>query len=395
MRFIREVLKYVIQLIAMSKLPLEGLIVLEFSQYLSAPSAGLRMADLGARVIKIERPALGDAGRKLAIKNLWVDDSSLLFHTINRNKESFTADIKDAEDLAILKKLVEKADVITHNFRPGVMEKVGLDYLSLKKINSGIIYAEITGYGKTGPWKNRPGQDLLLQSMTGLAYTTGNEDDHPVPFGLAIADNLCGAQLVQGILAALIRRSKTGEGALIELSLMESLLDFQFELLTTYQNSGTLPKRSGISNGNPLLGAPYGLYKTADGFIAIAMTPIKVLATAVDCAALQAFTQEHTFKQRDEIKAILSDHLQRQPSAYWIKLLHSHNVWAIEVLDWQKLMNHDGYKCLQMEQSISISANKKIFTTRCPIRVNGRRLFSGISAPQLGAHNQKIMKEFF
>src|SRR6476661_8377751 len=112
----------------MMELPLKGLIVLEFSQYLSGPSAGLRLADLGARVIKIEKPGSGDAGRKLSIKDLWVDDSSLLFHTINRNKESFAADLKNPADLAIVKKIIEKADVLIHNFRPGVMQKIGLDY---------------------------------------------------------------------------------------------------------------------------------------------------------------------------------------------------------------------------------------------------------------------------
>src|SRR4026208_2578180 len=129
------------------ELPLEGLVVLEFSQYLSGPSAALRLADLGTRVIKIEKPNGGDAGRKLAIKNLWADDSSLLFHTINRNKESFTADMKSAEDMDLIKRLIKKADVITHNFRPGVMEKVGLGYKSVKEINPKIIYGEITGYG--------------------------------------------------------------------------------------------------------------------------------------------------------------------------------------------------------------------------------------------------------
>jgi CoA:oxalate CoA-transferase len=183
----------------MSHLPLKGLVVLEFSQYLSGPSAGLRLADLGARVIKIERPNGGDAGRKLSIKNLWVDDSSLLFHTINRNKESFTANLKNEEDLAAVKKLIEKADVMIHNFRPGVMQRSGLDYEKVQQINPRIIYAEISGYGKEGPWKGKPGQDLLLQSITGLAYTTGNGKNAPVPFGVAIVDILCGAQLVQGI----------------------------------------------------------------------------------------------------------------------------------------------------------------------------------------------------
>jgi crotonobetainyl-CoA:carnitine CoA-transferase CaiB-like acyl-CoA transferase len=125
----------------MKNLPLKGVTVLEFSQYLSGPSAGLRLADLGARVIKVERPGKGDACRKLAIKNLWMDESSLLFHTINRSKESFTADLKNPEEVAIVKELIKKVDIVTHNFRPGIMEKVGLDYASVKKINEKIIYA--------------------------------------------------------------------------------------------------------------------------------------------------------------------------------------------------------------------------------------------------------------
>ena len=184
----------------MTDLPLKGLIVLEFCQYLSGPSAGLRLADLGARVIKIEKPGTGDAGRKLAIKDLWVGNDSLLFHTINRNKESFTANLKDATELELIKKLIKKADVLIHNFRPGVMEKTGLGYEVVRELNPRIIYAEISGYGKIGPWKDKPGQDLLLQSMTGLAFTTGNGTNGPVSFGVAIADILCGSQLVQGIL---------------------------------------------------------------------------------------------------------------------------------------------------------------------------------------------------
>jgi CoA:oxalate CoA-transferase len=348
-----------------SRLPLEGLLVLEFSQYLSGPVAGLRLADLGARVIKIERPERGDAGRRLSIKDLWTDDSSLLFHTINRNKESFTADLKNADDLVDVKKLIEKADVLTHNFRPGVMEKIGLDYEKVKQINPRIIYGEISGYGKEGPWKNRPGQDLLLQSMSGLAYTTGNAKDNPMPFGLAIADNLCGSQLVQGILGALIRRQKTGKGALIEVSLLESLLDFQFELLTTYHSSGHLPQRSGISNGHPLLHAPYGIYATTDGHIAIAMVDINQLARSIACDELLTYEQKDAFNLRDEIKTILTKHLLTQSSAYCV---------------------------LEMEQTIQTNG-KTITTTRCPIRINGEKIFSAQPAPQLGEHKEKIIEE--
>jgi len=377
----------------MMNLPLKGLVVLEFSQYLSGPSAGLRLADLGARVIKIERPGKGDAGRKLAIKNLWVDDNSLLFHTINRNKESFTADLKNEADIAVLKKLVAKADVVIHNFRPGVMEKSGFGYETLQQINPRIIYAVISGYGTTGPWKNKPGQDLLLQSITGLAFTTGNGSNGPVPFGISIADILCGAQLVQGILGALIRRQKKNTGALIEISLMESLLDFQFELLTTYYASHRQPQRSKINNGHPLLGAPYGIYKTADGYIALAMMDLQVLANAIECDAVKIFLQQQAFAERDAIKKILAAHLVTQNTGYWLSHLQQQDLWAMEVLDWEQLMEHEAYKVLQMEQTVH-TGNKTIVTTRCPIRINGKKLFTDNPAPQLGEHNEKIKKDF-
>ena len=376
----------------MMELPLKGLMVLEFSQYLSGPSAALRLADLGARVIKIEKPKSGDAGRKLAIKNLWADDSSLLFHTINRNKESFTADLKNADDIIIIKKLIGKADVLIHNFRPGVMDKLGLGYTTAKEINPRIIYAKISGYGKEGPWKNKPGQDLLLQAMTGLAYTTGDGSNGPVPFGIAVGDILCGAQLVQGIIAALIRRQKTGTGALIEVSLMESLLDFQFELLTTYFTNDKQPQRSMINNGHPLLSAPYGLYKTTDGYIALAMMDIHELADAINCKELKDFPKDEVFAKRDEIKKLLADCFVNESSSHWIDQLHESGLWAIEVFDWEQMMDHEAYQSLQMEQALNIS-DKKIMTTRCPIRINGERLYADKGAPKLGENKKKIMTE--
>jgi len=375
-----------------STLPLNDLVVLEFSQYLSGPSAGLRLADLGARVIKIEKPGSGDAGRKLSIKDLWVDDNSLLFHTVNRNKESFAADLKSEGDLETIKKLIGKADVMIHNFRPGVMKKIGLDYTAARKINEKIIYGEISGYGIQGPWKDKPGQDLLLQSMTGLAYTTGNANNGPVPFGIAIADILCGAQLVQGILAALVRRQKKGMGALIEISLLETLLDFQFELLTTYYSSNKQPERSYISNGHPLLSAPYGIYTTADGHLALAMMDITALAKAINCKALAGFSNDQAFTERDVIKDILVKHLSGQTTAHWLNNLQQQGLWAMEVLDWEKMMQHEAYKKLDMEQII-YSNGKKIITTRCPVRINGQKLVAAAPAPQVGEHNKKICKD--
>ncbi len=374
-------------------LPLKGLIVLEFSQYLSGPSAGLRLADLGARVIKIERPEGGDPCRKLSIKNLWVGEDALNFHAINRNKESFTADLKNPEDLDLVKKLILKADVITHNFRPGVMEKIGLAYSDVQKINKRIVYAEITGYGRKGPWKNKPGQDLLLQSLSGLAYTTGDDGDGPMPFGLSIVDSICGIHTVQGVLAALIRRQKSGVGAYVELSLLESAISLQFELFTTHYHSKAGIKRSAVSNGNPLLGAPYGIYKTADGHISLAMMNIPQLTEVLSITELAQYTQKDVFAKRDEIKAIISGKLLTQNNTYWLDRLKDAGLWASEVNDWNVLRETDLYKSVQIENRVSVNGTEAYVTTRCPIRINGERLFSHKPAPLLGQHTKKIKEE--
>lgn len=371
------------------QLPLKGIVVLEFSQYLSGPCAGLRLADLGAHVIKIERPQKGEAGRKLVIKNLWADESSLLFHTINRNKESFTADLSDPQDMQWIKRLIGQADVITHNFRPGVMKKKGLHYEAVKEINPGIVYTEISGYGNDGPWKNKPGQDLLIQSLSGLTHSTGNYDDNPLPFGLGIGDYLCGNQAVQFILGALIRKKKTGLGAFLQLSLMETLIDFQFEFFTTYFQSKRQHKRSAVNNGHSLLSAPYGIYKTRDGYIAIAMMPLQKLNAAIACEALNQFKEEEAFEKRDEIKAVISEHLLTATTASWLEKTQPLDLWVMPVLNWRQLKETEGYKVLQMEQQVALN-DKEITTTRCPVRINGQLFLSTKPAPAVGQHTENI-----
>ena len=255
--------------------PLEGLMVVDMSQFLSGPSATLRLADLGARVIKIERPGSGDLCRNLYISNLELDGDSSLFHSINRNKESFVADLKDEHGRSSVVDLIRRADVVVHNFRPGVIEKLSLDYESVAAINPGVVYGEISGYGDKGPWRGKPGQDLLVQSLSGLLWLSSDADAPPTPFGVAIADLYAGAHLVQGILACLVRRGISGKGGKVQVSLLESILDFQFELISTYLNDGHKdPQRSTVNNAHAYLGAPYGVYRTSDGYISLAMGSI-------------------------------------------------------------------------------------------------------------------------
>jgi len=246
--------------------PLDGLLVLDFTRVLSGPYCTMLLADMGARVIKIEQPGRGDDTR--AWGPPFLNGESAYFLSINRNKESFAADLKNAHDQKRVRELLRHADVMIQNFRPGVMEKLGFDYEAVRKLNPRLVYGEVTGYGQQGPWRNKPGQDLLLQSLSGLTWLSGDADQPPVPFGLAVVDLFAGAHLVQGILACLVRRGITGAGGKVEVSLLESILDFQFEVLTTHLNDGgQLPHRSAVNNAHAYLGAPYGIYATADGTV--------------------------------------------------------------------------------------------------------------------------------
>ena len=376
--------------------PLEGLTVLEFSQFLSGPYAGLRLADLGARVIKIERPEVGDLCRNLYISDTDLEGDSTLFHAINRNKESFAANLKDAKDIELVKKLIEKADIITQNFRPGVIERIGLDYKNVKKINPKIVYGTISGYGSDGPWSSLPGQDLLAQSRTGLVWLNGNGGEAPTPMGLAVADMLAGHTLVEGILAAVIKRFRTDNGSHVETSLVEALLDFQFEVLTTYFNDGNRkPQRSSYNNAHAYLSAPYGIYKTSNGYIAIAMTPLPQLGELLDLNSIKNLhNQKEWFTKRDEIKKNIGDWIEKQTTEHWLSILEPADIWCAKVLDWETMVKHEGFKILDMVQRIKRDDGLDIETLRCPIKIDGEIFKSSKAAPKIGNDNNSIMKEF-
>ena len=376
--------------------PLEGLTVLEFSQFLSGPYAGLRLADLGARVIKIERPDVGDLCRNLYISDTDLERDSTLFHAINRNKESFAANLKDQTDLESVKKLIEKADIITQNFRPGVIERIGLDYESVKKINPKIVYGTISGYGSEGPWSSLPGQDLLAQSRTGLVWLNGNGGEAPTPMGLAVADMLAGHTLVEGILSAVIKRFRTGKGSHVETSLVEALLDFQFEVLTTYFNDGNRkPQRSSYNNAHAYLSAPYGIYKTSNGYIAIAMTPLPNLGELLNLDSIKNLhDQKEWFTKRDDIKKNIGDWVEKESTEHWLSILEPADIWCAKVLDWETMVKHEGFKILDMVQRIQRDDGLDIETLRCPIKIDGEIFKSNKAAPKIGNDNININKEF-
>ena len=381
----------------MTEFPLAGLLVVDMCQFLSGPYASLRLQDLGARVIKIERPDGGDLSRRLYLTDTEVGGDSTNFHAINRSKESLALDLKDASDLAALKTLLGRADVVLQNFRPGVIGRLGLDYDAVKAINPRIVYASITGYGNEGPWVTRPGQDLLAQARAGLMWLNGDEGQGPVPFGLAVADMLAGSAACQGILACLVRRGITGLGAHVETSLIEALIDFQFEVLTAYLNDGQRqPTRSRFRSAHAYLAAPYGVYPTVDGFLAIAMTPIDKLADLFRLEALAPYRDQpgSWFSARDTIKRIIADHVATASTDHWLSILEPADIWCARVLNWDELMAHEGFQALDMLQTVSREDNVSIRTTRAPLRIDGKRPRTSRAAPLIGEQSQAIRREF-
>ncbi|WP_299553100.1 CaiB/BaiF CoA-transferase family protein [Seonamhaeicola sp.] len=375
--------------------PLEDILIIDLSQFLSAPSATLRLADLGARVIKVERPETGDICRQLYVSNTILNGESSVFRAINRNKESFQADLKNDIDKQRVLKLIEQADVLVHNFRPGVIDRLGLDYDIIKKINPGIVYGEISGYGSEGPWASKPGQDLLLQSLSGLTWLSGNEGNGPTPIGLAIADILSGAHLVQGILAALLKRSKTGEGSKVSVSMLESILDFQFESITTFYHDGGQPTiRPKSNSAHAYLGAPYGVYQTADGYLALAMGSIPFLGELLGNGKLVEFQEVASwYDRRDEIKDLLATTLLQENTEHWLSILEPADIWCASVMNWEELFELEGFKVLDMIQNVRMGDGFEYETTRCPIRIDGDILKSPLGSPALGEHTQSIINE--
>jgi crotonobetainyl-CoA:carnitine CoA-transferase CaiB-like acyl-CoA transferase len=370
--------------------PLDGLLVIDMAQFLSGPSAALRLADLGARVIKVERPGSGDICRTLYLSDTDVAGDSTLFHAINRNKQSLAADLKDPVDARRVHRLIDQADVVIQNFRPGVAVRLGFGPAALRARNPRLIVGSISGYGEDGPWAGLPGQDLLAQALSGAMWLSGSASDGPVPFGLSVADMLAGHVLVEGILAALVRRGISGDGATVETSLIEAIVDLQFEVLTTHLNDGGRPPaRAATDNAHAYLAAPYGVYRTSDGWLALAMTPLETLEPALGLP----LSDRDAFAERDAIKAEIAQVLVDGTTAEWVDRLRADGIWCAPVSDWPTLLAEESFIRLDMLQRLT-RGTTPITTTRAPVRLNGSRVGTEAAAPRIGEHSDAIIREF-
>ena len=281
---------------------LEGVTILDFSHLLQGPFATQLLADMGANIIKIERAGSGDMFRSMTFFAKWVGGSeSPNFLAWNRNKRSIALNLKSRRVHEIIMDMAKKADVVVQNFRPGVLAKLGYGYEDFKAVNPGIIYCSGSGYGESGPYVDRPGQDMLIQGLAGLSYNTGRGDGPPVPAGAGLADQIGAMNMVYGILSALYYREKTGKGQKIEVNLLAGMLAHLGQEFVGVLNLGENFVRPNSGIGHPGMQAPFGVYETSDGgYVSIAMSPFKTLYETLEAPQLAVY---------DDLKTLFDKYL--------------------------------------------------------------------------------------
>ena len=377
------------------KQALAGLKVIDFSQLLQGPYATQMLGDLGADVIKIERYGSGDIYRSMTFFNKWIaDDESPCFMAWNRNKRSIAIDMKKEEGKKIILQLIEQADIVVENFRPGVMERLGYGYAALKKINPKIIYCSASGWGSDGPYLKRPGQDLLVQSVSGAIMTSGKKSDGPVALGTALCDQVNAFNCVYAILAALYFREKTGIGQEIQTNLLSSAIAFQMQDYFTIQNLGVQFERPESGIGHPGNPAPFGTYKTKDGYLAIAMNPFDTLVEALGDPSLLVYNDKQVlFDKRDEIYYRIQAVTITKTTEEWLTIMLGYDLWVAQVNNQSAVANDP--QVIHNNTFVNIQHPKagNLKVTNIPFTMSETPGAITRPSPMIGEHGPEILKE--
>lgn len=312
---------------------LDHITILDFSHLLQGPFATQLLADMGANVIKIERPGAGDLFRSLTFRNKWVGGTeSPNFLAWNRNKRSLALNLKSPQAREAIMKLAETADVVVQNFRPGVMARLGYGYEEFKVVNPRIVYCSGSGYGEDGPYVARPGQDMLVQGLTGIMAATGPADGPPIPVGAGFSDQVGAMNMVYGILSALLWRERSGRGQQIKINLLAGMLAHQNQEMVMALNFGEDLERPNSGIGHPGMDAPFGTYPTSDGWVTIAMSPFKTLVGVLGNDDLLRYDDPQTlYDKRDEIWRAVAAETGRRTTADLMEAMLAADIWCGEV----------------------------------------------------------------
>ncbi|HYC46149.1 MAG TPA: CoA transferase [Burkholderiales bacterium] len=375
-------------------LPLEGVRVLDLTSVMAGPYCTMVLGDMGAEVIKVENFPEGDASRRFDPK---VNDESYCFAVLNRNKKSVALDMKDPRGKDAFMKLAARADIITENFRPGVTKKLGVDYDTISKLNPGVIYASMSGFGQTGPYGRKGGFDIVAQGMSGIMMMTGHPGGRPAKVGIAMNDIASGVTALTGILGAYIGRLRSGKGQYLETSLLEAGLAWTFWEFGAYFGGGEIPTATGTRHRRS---TPYQAYKTKDGYVTVGANNAKLwtaFCTSV-CDKPEWLSDprfnplQQRLKNIDELEREIEAVLTTEPTSHWVEKLDAAGVPGGPVYTYAQTLADPHVQARKMVVEMDHPKIGRMKAMGIPVKSTGELLAIREPAPWLGQHTDEVLK---
>ena len=372
---------------------LEGYRVLDCSIAMAGPFAAQRLGDLGADVVKVE-PVTGEWQRHAAAGGAQGNQINVSFLSLNRNKRSLAVDLKADAGKNVLLRMVETADVFLQNYRPGVAERLGVDYATLSAINPRLVYVSMSGYGEDGPDVDQPGQDLLLQARSGAMLSTGRHGEPPQPAGQYLVDAVTASTAFEAVLAALLHRERTGEGQLVKVNMLDAITTLQMQELSVFVAGKVPQQRSAEPHAHVYIRAPYGTFKTADGFLALAMPDLPTLGKVIDEPAFAEMTSEvHGWSHRDEVHRRTADRLVLRTTAEWLDALGAAGIWCGPVQDYAALVEDPQIKHNGTFVEYDHPTEGRVTTPGFPYAFSRTPASIERGAPLVGEHTGELLAE--
>ena len=376
------------------QLPLEGMVVLDLTQIMAGPVCTMLLADMGADVIKIEKPNGGDDTRRMGPP--FTGDWASGFLALNRNKRSLGLNLREEEGRRVFRRLLESADVVVENFRPGVMDRLGLGYADLTGSRPSLVYCSISGFGATGPYRNRGGFDLVAQGMSGLMSITGFPDGPPAKVGVPITDISAGTQAAFGIMCAYVHALKIGQGQMVDASLMEAGIFYTVWESALYFSEGEIPGPLGSAHR---VSAPYQALRTSDGYINIGAATQSTWEQFCRATGLDGLIDDVRFRmpgdrkaREKELAALLEATLSSRPTAYWLELLDQAGVVAGPIYDMQQVYDDPQVNARDMVVDLEDDDLGVLRHIGVPVKLSETPGGVRNRAPALGEHSREILE---
>ena len=376
--------------------PLQGVKVLELGHVMAGPVCGMMLADMGAEVIKLEKIAGGDDSRRMVPPR--VKDESAAFLILNRNKRGIAVDLKSPQGIEIVKRLIERTDILIENFRLGTMERLGLGYEDAQKLNPGLIYCSLSGFGRTGPYAARGGFDLVAQGMSGLMSITGHRhDETPIKVGPPVTDITAGILGAMGVLAAYTYRLKTGKGQLVDTSLFEAGIVQSYFHSAIYLATGQPPVPTGSAH---IMSAPYQAFPTADGWITVGAANQANWLRLIEVIEASELPGDPRFKENadrmdhlDELTEVLQPYFRRRTSADWLSQFEKAGLPAGPIYNMKEVLENEQTRARNMLTEVPHQTLGNTKTLGAPVKFSHTPAEVRRGAPVLGQHSREILAE--